>query len=254
MGLAVLVVAGLAYWDAIEEVFDAFERGDIPADCRALSVAVSNLSEQAEAFHTRDDESNFYPKDKFWDAVKAVREATAGAVAPRKLIPLEPMTKLREQKVEDWQIAKIYGLVDADGIPQTHLVQKEIDKPGSVIDENWRDPRLKDIEQEQELAEGDDEGLERKTEAAKPKQCPESPRQLWEQKVSIQQAAKMLLMTEEEVAELFAQYDEERKQDSDDDPPATNSRERMRPPVRAAKQDSKPPRRSTAKAAAAAKA
>jgi hypothetical protein len=55
-------------------------------------------------------------------------------------------------KTSHAQIARTYGLIDRYGKPQAHLIQKELDDPGSVIGPDWIDPRVKEIEEEQREA------------------------------------------------------------------------------------------------------
>jgi hypothetical protein len=47
-------------------------------------------------------------------------------------------------KTSHAQIARMYGLIDRYGKPQAHLIQKELDDPGSVIGPDWVDPHVKE--------------------------------------------------------------------------------------------------------------
>ena len=76
------------------------------------------------------------------------------------------------------------------------------------------DPRLPDghLTEKQAKSVRQSLALERKAATAKQTQpCPESPHDLWAQKVSVRQAATMLGQTEAEVAQLWEQFDSERE-------------------------------------------
>lgn len=198
------------YWDRVNMLINAFESGEIPADCRRLAVVVSQLQQAAERFEQRDDQNNYYPRDEigFWQAVEQLQKTIAGKPPEQALKPLESIKELVEQKVNHWQIAKIYGLLDDSGEPQPHLVQKEIDNPGSVINKDWIDPRVKELRANEDAADRYATQLqESKGQAAKRTPCPETPAELWQQKVSVEQSAKMLCKTVDEVQELFDGFD-----------------------------------------------
>ena len=206
------------YWDAVDEVLLAFERGDIPAECRGLAELVERLAIENDRFNARnDDTGEQYPHDDFFAAVQAIRQHLNGVIqVPLK--PLETIKELVEQKVSHEQIAKIYGFTDRRGNVLPWLVQRELDKPNSVLNtsgaidgRDWRDPRLPPVED----SSPEDERLVRKSKAAADDQkpCPELPRELWEQKVPAKQAAKMLRRSVTEVEELFAGFELEREQD-----------------------------------------
>lgn len=205
------------YWDAFDELVATFTTGDIPGDCVKLLSAVNELVEEDQIFEEREDTQNAYPHDGFWEA----REALAKLREQPKIddfIPLEPILTLHQQKVSHRQIALMYGLLLPNGEPAAHLIQNELDKPGSVIGPNWVDPRKKEHEQRQRAQAGDLQALlrrksQRAAEASKP--CPESPRELWEQKVPVAQAAAMLKIPIAEVQGMFDQFEAERKAATD---------------------------------------
>ncbi len=210
-----------AYWDRVNMLINGFEAGEIPADCRRLAVTVEKLQQAAERFETRDDENNFYPRDDFWYAIEELEKTLAGKAPELALKPLEPIKELIDQKVERWQIAKMYGLFDASGEPQPHLVQKEIDNPGSVITKDWIDPRVKELRASQDAADRHAHELqETKTAASKRTPCPETPEELWQQEVPVEQSAKMLCRSEDEVRAMFEQFDANAKGDKTLDQPA----------------------------------
>jgi len=208
------------YWDAVEELIEIFNAGDLPDECRRLASAVSSLAEELEVFDDREDEANVYPHAEFWSAREAIERALRGET-PIELKPLESIPMLRAQGVSDRQIALMYGFKDESGNLLIGLVQKEIESPGSVLaaadgvaGRKWVDPRLAEVAAAEEASRTSSADVElakhREAEAraeADAKPCKETPEELWEQKVSIKQAAKMLRKTEPEVAAIFAEFD-----------------------------------------------
>lgn len=209
------------YWDAYDEMIRVVDEGDTPRSLRQLVAGVGTLDRERIKFdHSQEDADDQMPHAEFW----AAREDLAHVRTTQArddialLKPLETIQELREQKVTDSQIAKIYGLFMANGEPASHLIQREIDKPGSVIDAKWVDPRVREIRAEREAKERESdedarEGLSARRRRAEQeeKPCPETPHELWEQKVSVAQSAKMLKMTETKVAELFKRFAKERE-------------------------------------------
>jgi hypothetical protein len=208
------------YWDACDAIVESFGSGDIPADCRTLADAVERFVSEVERFDDREDATDVYPHDAFWTARERIAVVLLGAekAAAKALQPLESIVVLRAQGVGDAQIAMIYGFRDRNGNWMPQLVQREIDQPGSVLKtpgavdgRDWRDPRIKDGDAANEPAERHAEALSRKKRrAAKNRQaCPETPEDLWRQKVTVQQAARMLGLSESEVAEMFSDFEKE---------------------------------------------
>lgn len=205
------------YWDALEAVLDSFAEGEIPASCRELAAAVERLAEEFEVYDNRHNVSVMYPHEAFWTARQAVATLFEQSKA-RELPPLESIAQLDAQKVSHRQIAQIYGFVDQQGRVLPHLVQKELDSPGSVtktpgaIDgRTWRDPRIVDDEPSAERHHS--ELLAKRQAVAEVDQqaCPESARDLWEQGVSVNQAAKMLKQDASAVALTFAEFEAARE-------------------------------------------
>jgi hypothetical protein len=207
------------YWDAANALVSSFQEGDIPGDCRDLQEAVAEFSIAVDAYDNRDTPENQYPPSEFWKAVEAVQAAMKVAEKP-PLPPLESIPSLAVLPgITTEQICKIYGFRDRHGNWMPQLVQRELDKPGSVIDapdgvdgRKWRDPRLPP-EDGNTAADRHSKAIAEKRQAsAKSRQpCPESPKDLWEQKVPVAQAAKMLVLPETEVAQLFGEFDQERE-------------------------------------------
>lgn len=206
------------YWDAVDNVLESFNTGDIPADCRELAEHVERFSREVEQ-HDKNTEINphqQHPHESFWRALDAIRDHINGKIdAP--LPPLETIQELRDQNVDDNQIAKMYGFIDRRGNPMPWLVKRELEKPGSVLKtpgaidgRDWMDPRLKDV---RPTFSRDDEAEAEKMEAAEVEAapCPETPRELWEQDVPAAQAAKMLRRPLAEVEAEFQQLTAERE-------------------------------------------
>lgn len=211
------------YYDAMEELFNSFAGGDIPAECRPLSVAVEAFRKAADAFEDREDDTQLYPPESFWRGVEAVKAATEGP-GRRELPPLESIKELAALPfMQHVQICRMYGFIDRRGNPMPRLVQMELDSPGSVIGpgakgkglidgRDWVDPRLAELDEQDGAAERNLEAFEEKGRAAKREEspCPESPRDLWEQNVPAAQAAKMLKQSEKDVRKQFADWTADR--------------------------------------------
>lgn len=221
-----------AYWDAVDDLLSAFKRGDVPESCRQLFKAVEAFGEEVSIFDDRENERQLDPGESFWAARQAMADLLSQADRQTNpLMPLESMQSLRalNPPCSDAQIAKIYGLRDRHGNWLLHLVQQELDKPGSVLKtpgavdgHDWRDPRLPpEDEHDDDPIVDEKEKLGRKRKAADKAAapCKETPRELWDlgnkpggTAITIKQAAKMLVKSEAEVAELFEQFETERRE------------------------------------------
>ena len=197
------------YWDSVDSVLEAFDVGDVPAECRELADAVEAFGDEVYQFDAREDVGRTMPHNSFWTAREAVERARAGA-AKQERIPLEPISVLRQQQVPDWQIAMIYGLVPRHHIDRpnlyAHLIQKELDNPGSVIGPDWTDPRDRDEAETIEKTDRRHNALMDKKRAsaktAEPEVCPETIEELLQQGVSVEQIAKMKDVPMTEVVEM----------------------------------------------------
>lgn len=206
------------YWEAVDNLTAAFASGDMPEDCRELSDAVQVFAREVQEFDDRDNpDDNPDPGNAFWSAREKIATVLAGKGPSARLRPLESIASLRALPgMTDLQIAKIWGFKDRHGNWLPHLVQEELDRPGSVLKtpgaidgRDWRDPRLSPSGNAPAERIATKVSEKRKKEARKTEPCPETPKQLWEQKVSVSQSAKMLQRDEAEVATLFAQFDQE---------------------------------------------
>ncbi|MDE2103980.1 MAG: hypothetical protein KGL39_42480 [Patescibacteria group bacterium] len=209
------------YWDAVQAVVDCFAVGDMPSKCRELDVAVDKLAEQVRIFDERENVENQYPQDGFWEARQNLEDLRLRIVCEPPVRPLEPIAELAKLSgITHEQIARMWGLTDRRGQPMPWLVQRELDKPGSVIatsgsidGRDWRDPREEErAKYEASRNKAIARAMLRKSRIAREndKPCHETPRELFEQKVSISQSAKMLKQSEAAVAQLFAQFDAEK--------------------------------------------
>lgn len=208
------------YWDKADDVIDSFGSGSIPSDCRELADAASELADEVAAYDDRENPAELYPAPSFWGAVGKLRKAHEGAKAPQ-LRPLESFQTLRDQKVTDVQICKIYGLNDRKGNAMPWLVQQELDKPGSILKtpgaidgRDWNDPRVPPNQRQDDDDTDTDKAVSRKSKAAEREAapCPESPHELFQQGVSVAQAAKMLKQEESVIAGMWLGFEAEKKQ------------------------------------------
>jgi hypothetical protein len=194
-------------------IFDAIE--DPPTECEKLCEAVDELHQEYISYDDRENAAE-QPSKYFWEAREKVQEALNRFRDEEPAFPaLESIKELHNQGTPHEQIARIYRLFDEFGRPKTHLIQRELDQPGSVINpETFIDPRIVDWRKERGLA------LDKK-ELSQDSVIPldsipaapaaETPFQLWEQKVGIEQAARMLKRPQPEVEQLFAKYDQTKK-------------------------------------------
>jgi hypothetical protein len=94
---------------AVHLCIEICERGDTPADCRALIGAVAKMGTEWLLYENGKMGSDHRPTTAFWNAVRDVKRERAGAV------PFTPRTResvmtLRKQGVGDPQIARCnYG-------------------------------------------------------------------------------------------------------------------------------------------------
>lgn len=212
------------YWDGVENLIESFEKGDVPADCRSLVDAVMKFADELDEFEAADNQQ--YPKESFWRAIEKIRQVVDGP-ARRELPPLESIAELAKLPyMQHAQVAKIYGFKDSKGNLLVGLVQKELDSPGCVIGpagvgkglidgRDWVDPRLAELDaQDGGTAERNSDAIESAKEnmgmAAKNRRakkaeepCKETDRELWEQGVGPEQAAKMLKQDSSDVRKRF---------------------------------------------------
>ena len=142
---------------------------------------------------------------------------------PPGMARLELARDLLSQGVSEQQACEIFGFVDRNGNPIYWKIRAESDFPGFATlskTAKWEDPRwASHREQERRAKAAEDDRLRiakasAEAEAVKaakavPQRCPESPRQLWEQKVSVEQSAAMLLLSIGEVYEMFREFQNE---------------------------------------------
>jgi hypothetical protein len=200
--------------DALETLFDTFQHGGIPDDCEQLEDAVGALSTAFSADEAMDFLAKPDRMERTWVAMRTLVKRRK-EIEPKERKPIESMKDLAAQGVSHEQIARMHGLVDADGHGKSWLVSKELTTPGSVMgSDGFPKPEFnsnnKPITEEEEVKRRRRRFTSRRTDKpAEAKPCPETPRELWQQQVSIAQSATMLCKSEDEVRELFAGFDEE---------------------------------------------
>lgn len=150
------IVPTEAFEQALEDCVHIVCNGDIPTECREMNTAVSRLAVEWEDYRNLERVNpNGTPHDSMWAAYREIVQARRGAIAP---VPrtLESVAQLREQKVPDYQIAKMYGtrdpstglhtptwigpFFDENGRIRHDQIDKEHKKPGSVLGKNWVHP------------------------------------------------------------------------------------------------------------------
>lgn len=205
----------LAYWRAFDEMLEAFQGGDMPANCRHLATAVYKLAQEKAAFDISGIE---HPANSFWAARELLYEAAKSIKSPNERKHLETIQELDRQKVPHEQIARIWGLTRSDGTGLAYLVQEELNNPGSVIGADYVHPN--DKKQEQEMHSAKSKYLELAAQTVQEevikaqddeKPCPETPRELWLINVSTQQAARMLKLDQSEVSRMWAEFEAEKQ-------------------------------------------
>jgi len=194
----------LAYWRSFNDMVNLFQSGNLPADCRQLSVAVFNLAKQSVEFDISDSPE---PPSAFWHAREHLEDIHIKLGQPGEPVYRESIKELDKQVVPHEQIARMWGLRNADGTGRPHLVQQELDNPGSVIGPDYIHPD--DVEAGKDAEEARrtyqsmrDTMTSAAAEAAAESQpCPETSQELWLLPgMTIRQAAKMLQRTEDDVA------------------------------------------------------
>ena len=204
------------YWDAVSLVVKSFDEGEIPNDCRKLFECASDLSRELEIFDARDYASTGYPQNGFWEARQRLEDARKQTSA-RGVKPMESIKELDAQGVSHEQIARMYKIVDPNtGEPQGWKIKQELAEPGSVIGKDWKDPAVAELERQQKESTRRSRGsLAEKSGRAEAASapCPESPLELWQQGVSIEQSARMLKIPMAEVEAMFSEFDKKKSGD-----------------------------------------
>lgn len=207
----------IAYWDAADELFEAFDSGSIPAASRRLAAAVYELAEEKRKHEASD---NVDPSGEFWARREQLEDTWNALRFGHRAKYRETVKELDRQNVPHEQIARIWGLRHRDGSGNAALVARELEFPGSVIGPDYIHPD--DVEADQRAS----AVIARHREAQPPAEsaaatapagdvCPETSEELWLQKVPIPQAAKMLRRPADEVAREWKEFEQgriERKQ------------------------------------------
>jgi hypothetical protein len=203
----------LAYWDAFDALIDTFRNGDLPSCCRRLATAVFELGVAGEDHHRSD---RVVVAQAFWAAREHVEQLMdrikRGAMKPYH----ESVQYLDREKVPHEQIARMWGLVNADGSGNSRLVLQELERPGSVIGPDYVHPDDVEPDGEMLVAQAKYQQLraarDLATQAAKEEErpCPETSEQLWLEKVGVEQAARMLKRPLEDVVKEWKGFEQER--------------------------------------------
>lgn len=217
----------LTYWGELQEMVRVFEEGDLPAESRVLATHVFRL---AKEFAIHDGQDAVEPHQEFWRARQDLEQYHSQMNEPGTPRHRESMQQLRDQKVPDEQIARMWGLKNPDGTGKSYLVQREIDNPGSVIGPDYVHPDDVEatrnaklamsswLEEKQKL---DDIVGERKEQETRTP-CKETSHDLWSlPHMSVKQAAKMLCREEGDVArewEGFKRQKEQSEQEKKESP------------------------------------
>ncbi len=191
------------YEQGIGDLFNEFSEGDMPGGMRELDRAVESLRMEWEAYEGYVSKASPMPNSAFWSAVAKLRSVRDGARDPDER-PLESVELLHRQGVSPHQIAIIYshngiGPFMRNGIPQLHLVEQEIAKPGSVIGKDFVHPAK--IEQARKSKEAKERWKQRT--AATRRQAPtpgqESFEELLRQNLTVEQIAIIKCCSHDEV-------------------------------------------------------
>jgi hypothetical protein len=194
---------------AVDDLVESFATGMIPGGCRALAATVGEMAAVWRDWRARADASGLataMPGNGFWRLFDMVGQMVADA-QPAEPKPLEPIAVLRDQKVSDAQIARIYGFVDRRGSPMPWKVQEELNEPGRHTGPGtgWVAPihrkRAEEATRRAEAVERARAAGDRKIQRASAPP-PESLAELIGQGVGLAQLCKILRKTRGEVAAL----------------------------------------------------
>jgi hypothetical protein len=216
------------YWYAVDALCNSFSEGDIPHCIRPLYEKVQKFQEQRDIFDQREEIHRTHPKQGFFKAREAIEEtyfSTLHDESEPKLPPLENIRSLIDNqdknKIGYEQIARMYRFYDAQGRPDVSKVTQEYNNPGSVIGPDWVDPRLEEWRKERlkrksaterkhssSATSGIPKSKAKATKTDDSPPCKETPFDLWFQKVSIEQSARMLKISIDEVKAKFDEFDQ----------------------------------------------
>lgn len=206
------------YWDAITELLNTFDVGGIPDDCRDLMEAVELFRDQIDIFDNRDNPNNQMPAESFWSVREQLEKLVKSESRSTEVKKhRETVAQLVKEGVGYEQIARMWGLVDANGTGKGYLIEEEVAKPGSVITADYIHP------DDRQLVAATAESGKKKTGKLETKRtaasnaerpCPETPRELWLQFNGEfqEQAARMLQVPLEQVQGMWATWNDERDQ------------------------------------------
>ncbi len=181
-------------WDTIDEIIELTDIGNPAFLGPNFTLAIDKLLKAKQEF---DEEDTVSPSDKFWRELGGVfYELDVFDRVITTPVVVESMQMLAKNEVPYEQIAEIYGLVGANGMPQRHRVDRELREPGSEIPKDWTHPRELDRQTRHKAfnkaldAFYNDE-MDGSGEEAQFKPCHESWLELYQQDVDVRQAAEM---------------------------------------------------------------
>lgn len=135
---------------AIDDCILLFETGDIPADCKDLFRIAERMKKEWEDFEQYVSGREPAPRASFWKCINEMETAITYAAPPVSDFYIESIETLVRQNVSHRQIAIMYSH-DGKGPfmtpgnppqPNIKLVVQEIEKPGSVLGDDFEHPRL----------------------------------------------------------------------------------------------------------------
>lgn len=202
------------FWQAYDELHTTFPKAifDEHSDHWVLHYRMLQLIDAVDRYDRRADSRIYDPPTGVFAAVHAIQmELQSPFLRDRQYRPPQSIKQLLRENVPDSQICVEWGLVDREGRVDLDRLNKEIEKPGSVINEKWKHPKQIKCEEKRLEFRREYEGLMH-THFGKGKDpmdnpvAPESAQQLYEQGVEAWQAAKILGMEEASMLEIFDEF------------------------------------------------
>jgi hypothetical protein len=179
-----------------------------------LHEAFIAFTVELQSYDDRADGRNI--PDSFWTSLGALEKARkVHGKPPKSMRPPESVAMFVSQNLDHGYIARAWGLYDEYGDEDLARVQKEIETPGSVINDKYVHPNDAKAEAERdEQHERYAESLETIGEpAGKRKPCKETPKELFRQGVEVPQAANMLMKSIETIEKQWAEFSKTIKPD-----------------------------------------
>lgn len=206
------------FWYAIDEMRANMPENALDETCQQwpLHYWMAKVLDEVQKYDNRGTaQVHKEPRDVFAAIHEMRQELEFPFLAKRSYRPSQSIDQLKAEGVSDAQICREWGFYDKDGRLEMDKYEKELQKPGSVINNDWKHPRQMEFERkkremrrEYESLLSDLTGRGRDPFAEQMVKCPETPEELYLQGVEVWQAAKMLGETEEAVAEMYREFSE----------------------------------------------